>query len=47
MTGPLLQVRDLTLSLPDRSRGELFAKPPMTDILRGISLGLFMSTCTP
>jgi peptide/nickel transport system ATP-binding protein len=41
MTGqPMLQVRDLTLSLPDRSRGRLFAPPPMIDILHGISLDL-------
>lgn len=40
MNAPLLQVRDLTLSLPDRSRGGMFSKPPMVDILRGISLDL-------
>lgn len=40
MTGPLLQVRDLTLSLPDQSRAPLFGKPPLVDILRGISLEL-------
>ncbi len=40
MSAPLLQVRDLTLSLPDRSRSGMFRKPPMIDILRGISLEL-------
>lgn len=40
MSAPLLQVRDLTLSLPDRSRSSLFGKSPMVDILRGISLDL-------
>lgn len=37
---PLIETRDLVVSLPTKRRFPLFAKPPQTDILCGISIAI-------